>query len=247
MPGLKKITIITSLLLTAIGVLIFIHIISINESAMNNQVKQHNNVRVFLLGASVGKEWNLPALPLRMNTDNFTFESMAVYQFDKTEGLEEILMRPKRKFRPTRTYFSGFFKPAPQRPELIIIKECAAYFPGNMESYKALIKSWVNRINEVPIEVALATVVPITQDRANKQKGAMEAIGEFNDWIVEYSNKENIILLDLESALRTDSHNRYLRDDYSSGDGLHLNKKAYDILDRLLQNTLETKLRINRS
>jgi len=241
MPEMKKSTIIASILLAAVGLLAFIHFISANDNTVNNQTQPNNKKRIFLLGASVGKEWNLPAFPLRMKTDDFTFESMAVYQYDKTEGLEEILMRPKRKFRLTRTYLTGFFKPTPQRPDLIIIKECAAYFPGDMEIYKNLIRGWAKNIREAKIEMALATVVPITQDRADRQKGAMEAIRDFNDWIVEYTKKENIILLDLESALRTDGQNRYLRNEYSSGDGLHLNKNAYEVLDRLLQNTLEMK------
>lgn len=194
--------------------------------------------RIFLIGASVGKEWKLPELPKRVNDDRHVFESTAVYQFDKTDALEEVLMRPKRKFHLTRTYLKGFFKPAPQRPEMIIIKECAAYFPGDLELYKARVKGWVKRIREAKIEAALATVVPVTKDRAERQKGKIESIREYNDFIREYAHSENIPLLDLEAALRTDGEKRFLKDDYSSGDGLHLNKKAYDVLDVYLEAAL---------
>src|SRR6266545_6464286 len=113
--------------------------------------------QVVLLGASVGKEWDIQHYPERMKDPRFTFESIAVYQYDKSEGLEEILMRPKRKFRLTRTYLKGYFQPSPRLPRTIIIKECAAYFPGNLDGYKDLIKQWVRRIRDAKIEVLLAT------------------------------------------------------------------------------------------
>ncbi len=209
-----------------------------NDNKVNDKMTTHKK-RIVLLGASVGQQWNLPELPRRIQNDHFIFESKAVYQYDKTEALEEVLMRPKRKFHLTRTYLTGFLKPPPQPVDMIIIKECAAYFPGNMKTYKDLVQSWIKKIQYAKIEVALATVVPVTKERADKEKGKMEAIREYNEWIREYSNKENILLLDLESALRTNDQNRFLRNEFSSDDGLHLNKRAYEVLDHLIQTTFE--------
>jgi hypothetical protein len=45
----------------------------------------------------------------------------------------------------------------------------------------------------------------------------------------------------MERALRTDDKERYLRDELTSGDGSHLNRKAYDILDRLLIESVSTQ------
>ncbi|MCC7202307.1 MAG: SGNH/GDSL hydrolase family protein [Nitrospirae bacterium] len=194
--------------------------------------------RIMLVGASVGKAWKLSDFSLRTKSDGYIFESVAAYQYDKTEAIEEILMRPKRKFRLTRTYLRGFFKPSPQRPDTIIIKECAAYFPGDLEEYKTLMTKWVKRIREDNIKLILATTVPVTQKHAEGRKGRNETILEFNDWVREYAEKEGIPLLDLEAALRTDGQGRFLRDDLTSGDGLHLNQKAYGIMDNLLQNML---------
>lgn len=197
--------------------------------------------RIILLGASVGKAWELPDFPKRTNMeDKFIFENVRAYQYDKSEALEEILMRPKRKFRLTKTYFTGFLKPAPQLPDAIIIKECAAYFPGDLESYKTLMTNWVKRVRDANIKVVLATTVPVTAKHAAERKGRIETILEFNDWVRDYTKKENIPLLDLEAALRTDGESRCLRDDLTSGDGLHLNQKAYGILDDVLRQTLET-------
>lgn len=199
-----------------------------------------NKIKVILLGASVGKEWNLAEFPQRTNNSNYIFETITAYQYDKTEALEEILMRPKRKFHLTKTYFKGFIKPSPQIPNIIIIKECAAYFPGDIESYKALMMKWVKKIRDSNIEVMLATAVPVTKLHSEKQKNRIETIRAFNDWLREYTKLEKITLIDLETALRIDQESRFLRDDFDIGDGLHLNKKAYNVMDQILTNSIIT-------
>ena len=207
-----------------------------NDSAEKGRGME-NKKRILLLGASVGKAWNLSEFPQRMKSDDI-FETIAFYEYDKTEALDEILMRPKRKFHLTRTYIKGFFEPSPQLPDTIIIKECAAYFPGDLESYKESIKKWVKMIKDKKVDIILATTAPVTEERAKKRKGQIEAIREFNEWIRDYAKIEKITLLDLEAALRKeDATNRFLRDNLSI-DGLHLNKEAYNILDRLLLDTL---------
>jgi hypothetical protein len=45
-------------------------------------------------------------------------------------------------------------------------------------------------------------------------------------------------VLDLESAVRIEGGGRYLREDFTSGDGTHLNASAYAVLDRTLLSTL---------
>jgi lysophospholipase L1-like esterase len=61
---------------------------------------------------------------------------------------------------------------------------------------------------------------------------------EYNDWIKEYADKKELPLLDLEKALRTKDSNRFLRDELTKGDGLHLNEDAYRLLDDTLIRTL---------
>lgn len=189
--------------------------------------------RVLLLGASVGKSWEVSGLPRRLNDSRFEFEAAQAWQFDKTEALEEILMRPKRKFKPTKTYLKGFFEPAPKPADIIIIKECAAYFPGDLPGYKEMVKKWVAAIRAAGKKPAIATVAPVTKARTLKSPGKIESIREFNEWIREFAAAEKLPLLDLEAALKTDDKNRLLRDEYST-DGTHLNRKAYDMLDKLL-------------
>jgi hypothetical protein len=200
-----------------------------------------NSRRVVLLGASIGQEWNLPELPQRMNERRYTFEALQAWEYDKSEIVEETLMRPARKFRPTRSYLSGFFRPSPQPADVIILKECSSYFPSDLHRNKELIQHWVQEIRQKNITAMLATVVPVTRERAQRNPGKQEGIREFNDWVREYAQQQGLPLLDLERALRADNKERYLRDELTSGDGSHLNRKAYDILDKLLIESISTQ------
>ena len=202
------------------------------------QVAETHLYRVVLLGASIGQAWNLPAFPERMHDKNYVIESFAVWQFDKSEMLEEVLMRPERKFHLTRTFLKSLFQPAPQPPNAIILKECSAYFPGDARQQKELVQKWVGEVNHVDIQPILATTVPVTRKRSGMDQGKTDALRGYNDWIRNYAKDLRLPLLDLEAALRTDPVERYLRDDLTSGDGSHLNAKAYEILDKLLYEML---------
>lgn len=190
--------------------------------------------RVVLIGASIGMEWNLPDLPKRVNDKHYTFEALQAWQYDKSELVEETLMRPARKFRLTPSYLKGFFKPSPQLPDMVILKECSSYFPGDVQRHKELMQQWVQEIRQKDIAVMLTTVVPVTRERSQRDPGKQNGIREFNDWLRAYAQQQGLPLLDLEQALRADDKDRYLRDDLTSGDGSHLNSKAYAILDQLL-------------
>jgi hypothetical protein len=187
--------------------------------------------RFILVGASVGHAWSFSQWPIRMKQTNIICEMIAAYTFDKTEALEEVFMRPKRKFRLTKSYFLGFLKPAPKRPDYVIIKECAAYFPGDQEKYKSLVKEWLTLCTQNNIRPVLATVVPITLEHSQNRPGRLEGILAYNDWVRSYAQSNNIPCLDLEVMLRVNDNQRSLRLELTSGDGLHLNQEAYRILD----------------
>ena len=80
--------------------------------------------RVLLIGASVGDAWNIAKLPERAKLAGYTFESVAEYQFDKSHVIEEIVK-------------------SDNKPDFVILKECAAYFPGDFPRYKQFIQGWV--------------------------------------------------------------------------------------------------------
>jgi hypothetical protein len=194
---------------------------------------------VVLLGASVGNAWNIGALPDRVAmARGYRFEYVGEYAFDKTEALMKILQRTKNK------------------PDAIFIKECAAYFPGDLQEYQRLMKGWVQECRKAGVIPIPTTVVPVVSSKNKAMKDRLkdfiktllgrpttatqlEGIFQYNDWIKEYAAKEGLTVLDLEAPLRTSGNDRSLRADLHSGDGLHLNSTAYGILDTIVVPTLD--------
>lgn len=193
---------------------------------------------VVLVGASIGQSWRLAEWAARVGEPALTAESVAAWQFDKAEALDEVLMRPKRKFHPTRTYIRSLFRPPPTRPDAVILKECSSYFPGDVDGYMTSIGAWVRRLREAHIRPILATVAPVTQSRSERDPGKQAALLEFNSRLRAFAQQEEIPLLDLESALRAEGVGSFLRDEFTSGDGSHLNQAAYAHLDRELRTLL---------
>lgn len=205
----------------------------------NLNLGEQKKYRILLLGASVGQAWNLPEWPNRMQCNQYAFEMIRVYDFDKSKALEEILMRPKRKFRLSRTFLKSLLRPPMQKPDAIIFKECAAYFPGNFKKYKLLINKWVTQCKAGGIKPILATVIPVTDEHSKAKLGRLVGILQYNDWIRLYAINSGIYCLDLERYARVNETERLLRVDFTSGDGLHLNAKAYQALDENFEKDLK--------
>ena len=74
--------------------------------------------------------------------------------------------------------------------------------------------------------------------RGISMQTCMDRMREYNDWIKSYADENNLVVLDLEVPLRSEDPGRYLRDDLTKGDGLHLNANAYQILDNIVYPTL---------
>jgi len=183
------------------------------------------DAKIAFVCASVGSNWGVE--------DHFPGLNITVYdeyQFDKGNVVRDILERDK--------------------PDIMIIKECAAYFPPedygtSMEAYQDLIRDWVNLCRGEGVIPVLTTVVPIDPDNPENTAGRLESILEFNDWIREYCEYEEISVLDLEAALRISEDDRALDPDYDSGDGLHPNDFAYtEELDDIFIPALEEALDI---
>jgi hypothetical protein len=176
--------------------------------------------------ASVGSNWNI--------VEHFPQLNISVYdeyQFDKGYRIQEIL--------------------GSEKPDIMIIKECAAYFPPNangssMPAYQDLIRDWVNLCRGQGVIPVLTTVVPIDPDNpAQGGQAHLDSILEYNYWIRQYCSDEDISVLDLEAALHISDSNRALNPAYDSGDGLHPNELAYtEKLDNILIPALERALEI---
>lgn len=179
------------------------------------------DARIAFVCASVGSNWNI-----KDHFPNLDITVYEEYQFDKENVIMDILQS--------------------NRPDIMIIKECAAYFPPetSMDAYKNLIRDWVNLCRDSVVIPVLTTVVPIDPNNPSNQGGQLESILEFNDWIRNYCVSENLSYLDLEAALRVSEDNRTLNPEYDSGDGLHPNDLAYtEKLDHILIPALEQALR----
>ena len=225
---------IASIAVVAIGILIW----AMRPTATQKTGKSLSATHIVLIGASIGQGWHLAEWPNRAKVTLFTAESIPAWQFDKTEAVDEVLMRPRRKFRPTRTYLESLFQPPPPPAGIVILKECSSYFPGDLIAYEKSIQDWIARLREKRITVALATVVPITEIRAHQNPAKQESLLQYNAWVRHYARQQGIVLLDLESALRIDESGHFLRQEYAAADGTHLNAAAYEALDKLLRETL---------
>jgi hypothetical protein len=191
---------------------------------------------IVLLGASIGRAWRIEELPRRLELRGFGFDYVGVFAFDKSEALTALL------------------EDSHPRPHGIILKECAAYFPGNLEQMRSLMEAWVDRCERCDVVPIPATVAPIAlsgpwrgripelmrviRGRTSARE-RLTGILRYNDWLRDFAEKAGVAILDLESVLRCSEHERRLRGDLHTGDGLHLNPKAYDLLDRAVVRTLQ--------
>lgn len=166
------------------------------------------------LGASISKAWNLRTFSERHSLNMFV-GYRGVYEFDKTALVEGII---KLEIKPNKVF----------------IKECAAYFPRETKSSLIDIAEWVKSLKQAGVEPVLVTVVPITSDLAKTDPGRMQSINDFNNGLRDYSKKNNLRLLDLQKILKDNSKEMFLKAEYAVKDGLHLNAKAYKLLDVLL-------------
>lgn len=202
---------------------------------------------VVLIGASIGQAWHLAEWPARVKASGFSAESVPAWQFDKSEVLEEVLLRPARKFHPTRTYLRSLLQGPPRKPNIVILKECSSYFPGDLSVYHRSIEDWVSQLRAKQIKVILATVVPVTRVRASQNPGKQENLLKYNEWIREFAIQRGLKVLDLEAALRLDDSDKYLREEFAAADGSHLNLAAYAVLDETLRKLLsETNTFVTR-
>ena len=200
---------------------------------------------VVLLGASIGKAWHIAALPQRSGIGRFSFEYKHGSPFDKSEELRSILGRTKNK------------------PDLIFLKECAAYFPGDLAIYQALMIQWIGECRAAGVEPIPATVVPVTPLQAYKQfavdivklrnpfrrglpfaQKRLKSLLAYNDWLREYAAANGIAVLDLEAATRRSARSRYLRSGLARIDGLHLKPAAYPRLDSVVWPALAEALHV---
>lgn len=182
--------------------------------------------RIVLVGASIGRAWNIANLPARMRLDGVHLEYVGVPDtFDKSAAVAALVDRPAR-------------------PDVVIIKECSTYFPGPWVAYRDQVRGWVETLRRAGIRPVLATAVPIAPPddlwsrtkawvRGNLLGGdaKMAQLLAYNDWVRTYAAAHRLPVLDLEGALRESETERWLRPQFAAPDRVHLNAAGYRVLD----------------
>jgi len=192
------------------------------------------DLNIVYIEASTVNRWKLDKLEERTGNNNYRFDIKRKYDFDKSELVNDAATSVNPK------------------PDMIILQECAVYFPGDLQAYKDMYEDWIEKIRDNDITPVLATTVPPAESQGalNDLKaliktkllgrpGQLEQITEFNDWLRDLAQRNRLMLLDLEKALRISDSNRHMNNKFNSGDGIHLNRAAYDELDRLVLDTLD--------
>src|SRR5262245_25943921 len=93
---------------------------------------------VVVIGASITEQWHIEQLPGRAPGVSRQLSSLIRYAFDKRPEIKSVIGRPKT-------------------PAALILKQCAAYFPGDLAKYKSLIEGWTKELRQAGIEPVLAT------------------------------------------------------------------------------------------
>lgn len=181
--------------------------------------------KVVLVGASIGKAWHIEDLGPRTDLPGYSFNYLGNNEFDKSALVRQIIT-------------------GKERPDLVLIKECASYFWRDTSTYRQSLMTWVGQLRAAGIRPVLVTTAPIAEPEGVivRAKVAIKHLlgrpevqtdlAAYNDWLRQYARQEGLPVFDLEAVLRISGDNRYLRKNYDSGDGLHLSDAAYRDMDR---------------
>ena len=181
--------------------------------------------RIVYIEASPVNNWKLDGFAARTGIERYRFEVLREYDFDKSKLVDRVLA-------------GG----APW-PDAVIVQECSAYFPGDMQAYRRMYRALLT---------VIATVVPparsvswwqdakdFIKKRLLGRPGRLEQVVAFNEWLRTVGAELKIPVFDLERLLRVSAEDRYMRAEYSQGDGVHLAPVAYQRLDTELLEFLD--------
>lgn len=175
------------------------------------------NRYIVFIGASIGRDWKIEQLPERQPA----LKDVAIlfwpeYQFDKTRIVDHVMK-------------------IPIKPDAILIKECAAYFPLNIEQAGKEYLDWFELLKKNNLKAVAVTTVPVTISNEKQNPGRAESIYAFNSFLKSSGEK----VYDLVPTLSDpQTGGMFLQESLAQEDGLHLNQKAYKLLDRSLADFL---------
>lgn len=188
---------------------------------------------IVYIEASTVNRWKLDGFATRTGTNRYRLEALREYDFDKSRLVKQVV------------------EPGKRVPDAVILQECSVYFPGDLEAYKRQYRGWITDIRARGLPV-IATVVPpahrkgwtedtkdFIKERILGRPSQYQQVIAFNEWLRALGKEMGVAVFDLESLLRVSAEDRHMREEYNEGDGIHLNRAAYDLLDRELQGFLD--------
>jgi hypothetical protein len=179
---------------------------------------EHPN-RVVLVGASIGKDWHFDRIGKRVELPGYRFHYVGVYSFVKGSLIQKFVNDP-------------------DKPDIVLIKECTTFFPGDTEQYQHQFMSWVESLRAVDVQVVIVTTAPVAEPteyvprakifvkRLIRKPTQLDSIVQFNEWLKEYAQRGRIPVFDLGAQLQRSNSERWLRSEY--GGVLDLDLTALD-------------------
>ncbi len=95
-------------------------------------------------------------------------------------------------------------------------------------AYKTYYNKLINaiKLSSPSTKIILQSAFPVTKDYSDKDNGiSNEGINRLNGWLKEIAKEQGLPYLDTQSVLK--GANGAMIEDYSEGDGVHMNAKAY--------------------
>jgi hypothetical protein len=176
------------------------------------------DLTVVFVGASITDNWDFDHY-----FSGYDFQKVIHYDWDKTQVWDEVQSH---------------------HPDIVLVKECAAYFYANggtpLADYESNMASMVSRIRGVGAVPVLCTTIPVDVGHGDCTQAQLNDLRAFNDWLRNYCSSQSIVLMDY--AQQIDDSEGQLPSSCHDGDGLHPNSAGYDVLSQLVIPTLESAL-----
>ena len=107
--------------------------------------------------------------------------------------------------------------------------------------YKTYYNKLINKIKELSpdTKIILQSAFPVTDEYSNRDNGiSNSSIDNLNQWLKEIACDQELPYLDTQSILKNE--NGDMKEEYSEGDGVHMNPLAYEaILEYIRTHAIE--------
>jgi hypothetical protein len=180
--------------------------------------KNLRDLTVVFVGASITENWDFDRY-----FAGYKFQKVIHYDWDKTQVWDQVQAL---------------------RPDIVQVKECAAYFYSEggtpLGEYESSVRSMVELIRGIGAIPVLCTTIPVDVGHGGCTQAQLDDLRAFNDWLRSYCSSQSIVLMDYYQRI-ADAQGQ-LPSACHDGDGLHPNSAGYDILSPLVIPTLESAL-----